>query len=82
MRASSTLLTTACLGAVCRAAPAQSKQSIVFGDCPTALGAPGMKCGSLQVPMDWENPSNGKTITLGISKIPARDPSVRIDDYM
>ena len=81
MRAAPTLLATKCLGLGCLAVPIQSIQSIAFADCPTALAAPGMQCGSLKVPVDWEDPSNGTTITLGISKIPARDPSVRIHGH-
>ena len=39
-----------------------------------------MKCGSIQVPMDWTDPktSSSNKITIGIVKIPAKDPSNRI----
>lgn len=76
MRLSGPLLTTTCLLAACLAAPIQSNQSIVFKDCAADLGAPPLQCGSLEVPLDWDNPANSKTITIGVTKIPARKPSV------
>lgn len=79
MKPSLQLLVTACLGTACLAVPIRGNQNITFGDCSAALGAPDLLCGTLVVPMDWENQSNGETVTLGITKIPARKPSVSID---
>ena len=75
-----TLLSTALLTARALTAPVQGNGSIVFEDCPTALvpkSSP-MKCGSIQVPMDWTGNSSSDNITIGVVKIPAKDPSKRI----
>ena len=45
-----------------------------------ALGGPltsPMRCAYLDVPMDWDNPDAPDKITLGITKLTARDPEVR-----
>lgn len=61
------------------AVPVKCNTTLVFDDCPTSLVGKNsrMQCGSIQVPMDWSNPSSGK-ITIGVVKIPAKDPSNRI----
>ncbi|KAI0378024.1 alpha/beta-hydrolase [Hypomontagnella monticulosa] len=54
-------------------------QSLEWKDCPSWL-APGnstLKCGNLSVPLDWDSPGKGP-VTIGVMKLPARDPKNRI----
>jgi pimeloyl-ACP methyl ester carboxylesterase len=75
-----TLLSIAFLTATALTAPVHNNGSLVFEDCPTALVPKNssMKCGSIEVPMDWTGKSSTKKITIGVVKIPAKNPSKRI----
>ena len=79
MRAT-TLLSTASLTAIALTAPVENNEALVFQDCPTALVPQNstMKCGSIQVPVDWTGNSTSDKVTIGVVKIPAKDPSKRI----
>ncbi|KAI0381469.1 alpha/beta-hydrolase [Hypomontagnella monticulosa] len=61
------------------ASPLYGNSSIQWKECPTALAAPGskVKCGSVAVPLDWDNPHRG-SINIGLAKLPARKPENRI----
>ena len=49
-----------------------------FGACPDDLAErfPTMQCGRLDVPLDYRHPE-GRTISVFVSKVPARDPAKR-----
>lgn len=44
---------------------------------PTATADSGLECASLQVPLDYADPG-GEQITIGLNRLPARDPAKRI----
>ncbi|KAI2633788.1 alpha/beta-hydrolase [Hypomontagnella submonticulosa] len=54
-------------------------QSFEWKHCPQWLvpGNSTLRCGSLSVPLDWDSPAKG-AITIGVMKLPARDPKNRI----
>ncbi len=34
-----------------------------------------MQCADIQVPLDWDNPGAGSSLSIGISRVPATDPA-------
>src|SRR5262245_12437479 len=44
---------------------------------PEAAADSGLECASLQVPLDYADP-DGEQITIGLNRLPARDPAKRI----
>ncbi|HEX6258434.1 MAG TPA: alpha/beta hydrolase [Candidatus Saccharimonadales bacterium] len=50
--------------------------AIKWGNCPVYNPEKRLKCGTLQVPLDYKNPT-GKTITIAVSKLEATKPSLR-----
>ena len=44
---------------------------------PEALSAAGLECAMLRVPLDYADP-DGEQITIGLNRLPARDPAQRI----
>ena len=58
------------------AVPIHTEQTIAFGDCSEGLGPQSLKCGYLDVPMDWNDPDHCGIVHLGMAKLPAKDPSV------
>lgn len=55
--------------------------SLEWGPCAADAGAgaadPGLECASLQVPLDYNDPG-GEQISIGMNRLPARDPQQRI----
>jgi pimeloyl-ACP methyl ester carboxylesterase len=55
--------------------------SLEWEPCPAEISGgtvvPGLDCTFLQVPLDYENPT-GDQITIGLNRLPARDPQKRI----
>ena len=69
-------------------APQLADQELAWEDCgfeapagpdaaAPALDAPGLACADVEVPLDWDSPEDGRTITVRISKVPASDPAAR-----
>ncbi|MEV5892420.1 alpha/beta hydrolase [Nonomuraea fuscirosea] len=56
---------------VTAATPAAADTGLSWQDCGN-----GLQCGRITVPADWAT-SEGKQITLGLAKLPARDPATR-----
>ncbi|MEW9556391.1 alpha/beta fold hydrolase [Nonomuraea sp. NPDC050783] len=56
---------------VAMAAPATAGAGLSWQDC-----GDGLRCGRITVPADWAAPE-AKQITLGLAKLPARDPATR-----
>ena len=52
----------------------RSTQFITWTSCPN-ITAPNLDCGSITVPMDYNNPTNGDTVTLGMSRLSANGTS-------
>ncbi|MEU0882143.1 alpha/beta hydrolase [Lentzea sp. NPDC005914] len=55
-----------------QASPAQTiKWQKCFQEVPPGLppGSERLECGSFTAPMDWNNPGNGKTITIAVSRL-------------
>lgn len=50
----------------------QERPAITWVDCPAEANAPGVRCGEIQVPMDYTNPG-GEKITVGFFELPATD---------
>src|SRR5690242_17763748 len=44
---------------------------------PQAASASGLECATLHVPLDHADP-DGEQITIGLNRLPARDPAQRI----
>ena len=63
------------------AVPIHTEQTIAFGDCSEGLGPQSLKCGYLDVPMDWNEPSDSRIVRIGLVKIPARRPEVCAEAY-
>ncbi|MFI6501535.1 alpha/beta fold hydrolase [Nonomuraea typhae] len=55
-------------------APVETKADIAWSPCPEN---PAVDCGTLAVPVDWNNPQSG-TITIGVARRKAADPAARI----
>ncbi|MGW5157994.1 hypothetical protein ACWEPN_21170 [Nonomuraea wenchangensis] len=51
--------------------PAAADTGLSWQDC-----GDGLQCDQITVPADWAAPE-GKQITLGLAKLPARDPATR-----
>ncbi|WP_409462519.1 alpha/beta hydrolase [Amycolatopsis sp. GA6-003] len=59
------------------AAPASAAPpSVHWGKCPADILAPALQCASLEVPLDYRNPT-GKKISVEISRLPSSDPAKR-----
>jgi pimeloyl-ACP methyl ester carboxylesterase len=65
------------------AALAQAPQTITWQKCfatPPPGAPPGaerLECGSFTAPMDWNNPRNGKTITIAVSRLTPRNGTAK-----
>ncbi len=56
--------------------PAYAVQTINWGPC-TDLPVPALECGSYTAPQDWNNPGDGKTITIAISRLKPKSGQAR-----
>ncbi|KAK4495364.1 hypothetical protein PRZ48_013695 [Zasmidium cellare] len=57
----------------------KTSSNLKWHTCPThAEQKAGLDCAELNVPLDWSNPNNGKTMTLSMNRWPAKDPKTRI----
>jgi pimeloyl-ACP methyl ester carboxylesterase len=76
-----TILAAALGPAVSVAAPTPAASARASGgfsvDWATCDGAPGVQCGSLEVPLDWAAPE-GARITVAVARRPADDPDRRV----
>ncbi|MFG2984064.1 alpha/beta hydrolase [Streptomyces sp. NPDC048258] len=52
-------------------------QRIRWGDCPEKHVPAGMRCGTVQVPLDYAAPAKG-TVEIALARIPASDPEKRL----
>ena len=62
------------------ALPAASQQTIAWGQCSwRSAGAPGpaVQCATITVPLDWDNPGSGQTLSLALSRTLATDQAHR-----
>ncbi|MFE6612775.1 alpha/beta hydrolase [Amycolatopsis sp. NPDC057786] len=50
--------------------------SVRWGPCPEDVAAPGVRCATLKVPLDYRNPG-GKTIDIAVSKLASTKPAKR-----
>ena len=57
--------------------PCQSPPAGTGAATPIAVSDAGLECATLHVPMDYDNPA-GEQITIGMNRLPARDPANRI----
>ena len=51
---------------------AEERPQITWVSCPEQTSAPRVRCGEIQVPMDYADP-DGKQITIGFALVPASD---------
>ncbi|KJK37330.1 hypothetical protein UK23_41770, partial [Lentzea aerocolonigenes] len=64
-------------------AQAQPLQEIQWQKCfdtaPPGLppGGERLECGSFTAPMDWNNPGNGKTITIAVSRLKPKNGTAK-----
>lgn len=58
-----------------------SFSSVKWSNCTIALPSPGFDCGTLEVPIDWDNPSGAK-VQLGMLRHKASKPSRRIGSLL
>lgn len=66
----------------CNAAllPSYVKGYVEWKDCPGFLkpnASSPLRCGYLDVPLDWDNPDQHEPVKIGFVKIPARNRQVR-----
>ncbi|MEU4142836.1 alpha/beta hydrolase [Streptomyces parvulus] len=54
----------------------KDKAKLKWGKCPKELAAPRVQCGSLKVPLDYDDP-DGKSITIALTKMASSDPDRR-----
>ncbi|MFI6349643.1 alpha/beta hydrolase [Streptomyces sp. NPDC050560] len=54
----------------------QEKAGLKWGDCPKGLAAPRLQCGSLKVPLDYDDP-DGRTIRIALTRMASSDPDHR-----
>lgn len=50
--------------------------AITWGDCPEAVAAPGLECGTIGVPLDYAEP-DGRTIEVAVSRLASTNPQER-----
>lgn len=55
-----------------------SPAGIAFGACDGAPAGDSVRCGHIDVPVDWPRPDDGTTTTIQVAKLPAADPAHRI----
>ncbi len=60
-------------GAPAVAAP---RAALTWGVCPADVTAPGLRCSTLDVPLDYRHP-DGPTISVAVSKLASADPAKR-----
>lgn len=78
------MLVAACLGAVPGPGPGPSSAppaAIRWGDCPERPVPAGMRCGTLEVPLDHAAPGKG-TVEIALARIPATDRKKRIGSLL
>ncbi|KAJ5350617.1 hypothetical protein N7541_008344 [Penicillium brevicompactum] len=65
-----------------RSVPTSSSfSSVKWSNCTITLPSPGFDCGTLEVPIDWDNPSGAK-VQLGMLRHKASKPSRRIGSLL
>ncbi|WKD57852.1 Tripeptidyl aminopeptidase precursor [Corynebacterium capitovis DSM 44611] len=70
------VLSCALISGATSVARADEPSHIQWGACPPTVNVDGAQCGSVEAPMRYDDPA-GPTISLGVMKIPAADPSER-----
>jgi pimeloyl-ACP methyl ester carboxylesterase len=50
--------------------------TVAWGECPENAAAPGLECGTVRVPLDYDDPE-GRTIELTISRLASANPEKR-----
>ena len=71
-------LVLAVISSACLASPTRrNENTLEWKGYPGLENKPGIALANLAVPMDWDNPTKVGNVTLGITKLSARDPSVR-----
>lgn len=56
-------------------------QRVRWGDCPEKPVPAGMRCGTVEVPLDYAAPGKG-TVELALARIPATDPEKRLGSLL
>ena len=56
--------------------PPQSSETLHWGGCPADAAAPGLRCATLKVPLDYQQP-NGRKITIAVSRMASPHPAKR-----
>ena len=70
-------LVLASIASVSIATPvSRAADTLEWTDYPHLKGKSGIRFASYVVPMDWDHPTNAGNVTLGITKLPARDSEV------
>ncbi|MGW5868830.1 alpha/beta hydrolase [Streptomyces sp. NPDC055239] len=54
----------------------RDKAGLKWGDCPKELAAPRLQCGSLEVPLDYDD-ADGRTIRIALTRMASSDPDHR-----
>ncbi|WP_327665044.1 MULTISPECIES: alpha/beta hydrolase [unclassified Streptomyces] len=54
----------------------QEEAGLNWGACPKELAAPRVQCGSLKVPLDYDDP-DGRTIRIALTRMASSDPDRR-----
>lgn len=80
--AAACVLVVACLGAAPGPGPSSAPPAgIRWGDCPERPVPAGMRCGTLEVPLDHAAPGKG-TVEIALARIPATDRKKRIGSLL
>ena len=72
-------LVRALTASACLASPVpRNNDALQWNDYPDYERNSSIRLASLVVPIDWDHPTSGAKVTLGITKLPAQDPEVRV----
>ncbi|WP_433919679.1 alpha/beta hydrolase [Streptomyces canus] len=61
---------------VAEMSPAAARDALRWKPCAAAVGAPGLECSTLRVPLDYRRPE-GREIEIAISRLKSKNPSQR-----
>ncbi|MFC9255494.1 alpha/beta hydrolase [Amycolatopsis thailandensis] len=76
MRRALTIVVAAATAAVVLAPPGLARTGPKWGECPADVAKPGLRCGTIDVPLDHRNP-DGEQIQLAISRLASKNPDKR-----
>ena len=69
-------IATTTLLATMATVPAATSPALGWGDCPEDVASPGVRCATLDVPLDYRDPG-GETIEIAVSRLASTNPEKR-----